>query len=540
MRRMRAERSFRWHSTMHAIDSEFELLRTTAYPNKPLGPWDVEPTRASRVVDLDQRTRTMRGERGRARKGDSTAPSSAAENQRLEAQLRDSDQRFQVLSEHAPVGIFETDAEGNCTFVNEKWCSLAGMPAEAARGRGWVDAVHPADRQKVFDEWYAAAETGREFAGEYRFRTPDGRTSWLKGSARALRRDDGQINGYIGTVTDITDHIMSEQASADLAHKLHLVADALPALISYVDASAHYRFNNRAYVDWFGHAREEFQGKHMQEVLGEEAFTRVQPYVEAALSGQRIQYEAQVPYKTGGTRFIQADYVPHMLADGSVTGFYALITDITQRKEAEQHTQMLLREVNHRAKNLLAVVQAIARQTAQDEPPAMFAERFSARLVALGASQDLLVESDWRGVDLDSLVRSQLTHLGDLVKDRVALVGKPLCVLPAASQTLGLALHELATNAARCGALSVPEGRVRIMWSLTGEHPAQRFVMLWTEHGGPKVEQQPNRAGFGHIVITGAVERGLDADVQLDYEQDGVAWRVNAPSSAVVVTQQFK
>jgi PAS domain S-box-containing protein len=445
-----------------------------------------------------------------------------------------------VLSGHAPVGIFETDAEGNCTFVNEKWCTLAGMPAEAARGRGWVDAVHPADRQKVFDEWYAAAGAGREFSGEYRFRTPDGRTSWLKGSARALRRDDGQISGYIGTVTDITDHMLSQQASADLAHKLQLVADALPALISYVDASAHYRFNNRAYVDWFGHAREDIQGKHMREVLGEEAFTRVQPNVEAALSGQRVQYEAQVPYKTGGTRFIQADYVPHMLADGSVAGFYALITDITQRKEAEQHTQMLLREVNHRSKNLLAVVQAIARQAAQDEPPATFAERFSARLVALGASQDLLVESDWRGVDLDSLVRSQLAHLGDLVKNHVTLVGKPLCVSPAAAQTLGLALHELATNAARDGALSVPEGRVRIMWSLTGAHPDQRFEMLWTEIRGPKVQQQPNRTGFGHTVITDAVERGLDADVQIDYAQDGAAWRINAPASAVVVTQQFK
>jgi PAS domain S-box-containing protein len=462
--------------------------------------------------------------------GDPRAPTDIRQ---LEAKLRQSERRFQALADHAPVGIFETDPDGNCTFVNEKWCSLAGMAPEAARGRGWVAALHPEDRQKVFDEWYAAAQAGREFSAEYRFLTPEGRTSWLKGSARALRTDDGQISGYIGTVTDITDHMLSEQASAVLAPKLQLVADALPALISYVDASAHYRFNNQAYVDWFGRAREEIQGKHMREVLGEKAFTRVQPYVAAALSGQRVHYEAQVPYKTGGTRYVRADYVPHVLANGSVAGFYALITDITHRKEAQEHTHMLLREVNHRAKNLLAVVQAMARQTVQDEHPAMFAERFSARLLALGASQDLLVQGDWRGVDLNLLVRSQLAHLDDLVGTRVVLDDEPLCLLPAAAQTLGMALHELATNAAKYGALSVPEGTVRITWSLFEEKPVQRFVMQWSERGGPRV-QRPTRKGFGHTIIKAAIEHGLDAAVRIEYAQAGFEWCVNAPATAVV------
>jgi two-component sensor histidine kinase len=255
--------------------------------------------------------------------------------------------------------------------------------------------------------------------------------------------------------------------------------------------------------------------------------------VEAALSGQRVQFQAQVPYKTGGTRYIHADYVPDLQADGSVAGFYALITDITQRKEAEEHTQMLLREVNHRAKNLLAVVQAIARQSVRDAQPATFAETFSARLLALGASQDLLVESDWRGVDLAGLIRSQLGHLDDLVGTRVVFDGKPLCLLPAAAQTLGMALHELATNAAKFGALSIPEGRVQITWSLIEEGATQRFVMRWTERGGPQV-RRPSRSGFGYTVIKGAVEHGLAADVQLEYAKAGFVWALNAPASAVV------
>jgi len=457
----------------------------------------------------------------------------ADEDRSLEDKLRLSESRFQVLAGHAPVGIFETDADGNCIFVNDKWCSLAGMSAEAARGRGWVDALHPEDRQKVFDEWYTAAQAGREFAAEYRFRTPEGAISWLKGSARALRKDAGQITGYIGTVTDVTKLVLSEQASFDLATKLQLVTDALPALISYVDASAHYRFNNRAYVDWFGRAREEVQGKHMREVLGEAAFARIQPRVEAVLSGQRVQYEAEIPYKSGGTRYIHADYVPHLQSDGTVAGFYALITDITQRKEIEKHNQMLLREVNHRAKNLLSVVQAVARQTFQDGDRAEFVERFSARLLALGASHDLLVESNWRGVDLNSLIRSQLAHLDDVTGSRVILCGEAICVLPGAAQTLGMALHELATNAAKYGALSVRGGNVQLTWWL--EQPAQRFGMRWIEQGGPRVER-PSRAGYGQTVIKGAVEIGLDATVQLGFGPDGVEWAVQAPAVSVIAS----
>jgi len=107
----------------------------------------------------------------------------SADANSLLAKLRESERRFQELADHAPVGIFETDADGNCIFVNETWCSLAGMTSAAAQGRGWVAAVHPDDRQKVFDEWYAAAQAGREFAADYRFCTPEGKVSWLKGSA---------------------------------------------------------------------------------------------------------------------------------------------------------------------------------------------------------------------------------------------------------------------------------------------------------------------------------------------------------------------
>jgi PAS domain S-box-containing protein len=118
--------------------------------------------------------------------------------------LQASELRFRTLTAHAPVGIFMTDWEGNCLFVNECWCDMAGLSPEEARGQGWVRALHPDDREQVVHEWYAAAEAGRPFEAEYRFRTPEGKVTWIHGKAVGLCNDTGRISGYIGTLTDIT------------------------------------------------------------------------------------------------------------------------------------------------------------------------------------------------------------------------------------------------------------------------------------------------------------------------------------------------
>jgi PAS domain S-box-containing protein len=142
--------------------------------------------------------------------------------------LRTQEQRFWTLTRNAPVGIFQTDAEGNCLFVNERWCDLAGLSPEAAAGPGWAAALHPDDRERVFQEWYGAAEAGREFASEYRFRTPHGKVSWLQGSAVALRNETGDVTGYIGTITDIGGTKRAQEA-------LHFLADASATLAALVD-----------------------------------------------------------------------------------------------------------------------------------------------------------------------------------------------------------------------------------------------------------------------------------------------------------------
>ncbi|HFQ14320.1 MAG TPA: PAS domain S-box protein, partial [Gammaproteobacteria bacterium] len=120
-----------------------------------------------------------------------------------EAALRESEQRYHALARAAPVGIFRTDLEGHCVYVNECWQDLAGMKQDEALGDGWAAALYPEDRQRVFDEWYAAAQAQRAFRTECRFQRPDGSVTWLLAQAEAERDAEGRVIGYVGTVTDI-------------------------------------------------------------------------------------------------------------------------------------------------------------------------------------------------------------------------------------------------------------------------------------------------------------------------------------------------
>jgi len=184
-----------------------------------------------------------------------------------------------------------------------------------------------------------------------------------------------------------------------------------------------------------------------------------------------------------------------------------------------------MREVNHRAKNMLSVVDAIAHQTASRNRED-FVERFSERIQALSASQDLLVRNEWNGVEIEDLVRAQLAPFADLIGSRIAVHGPKLRMKAASAQAAGLVLHELATNAGKYGALSTGTGRIDICWSTDGD----TFNMSWTEREGPPVAV-PTQRGFGTMVMEAMAEHSVDGTVSLDYASSGLTWRLICPAA---------
>jgi PAS domain S-box-containing protein len=217
-----------------------------------------------------------------------------------------------------------------------------------------------------------------------------------------------------------------------------------------------------------------------------------------------------------------------------VIGISCAVVDITASKEGEEHLRLLMRELTHRSKNLLAMIQAIARQTARYSGSIDgFLGQFNARVQALARSHDLLVQESWHGATLKDLLHSQLGPYVDTEMSQVTINGPPISLKPETAQSIGLALHELASNASKYGALSVPTGRISITWSPISkldQNDMEGIEILWAEKGGPTVGV-PSKRGFGSMVIQNNLARTLESNVDLTFAEDGVNCLIRVPEA---------
>jgi PAS domain S-box-containing protein len=222
---------------------------------------------------------------------------------------------------------------------------------------------------------------------------------------------------------------------------------------------------------------------------------------------------------------------------GGIAGLTCAAVDITERKENEAHLRLLMRELTHRSKNLLAVIQSMARQTARNVGSVdRFVDQFSARLQALANSHDLLVQESWHGASLPELVRLELGPYAARAQAQVLADGPDIVLKPEAAQSLGLALHELAENAAKYGALSSAQGRVALTWRRLPASEGHGVELIWAESEGPSV-RTPERRGFGTLVIERNLARSLDAEVDLSFPPGGVRCRVVIPLTQLSVSR---
>ena len=217
------------------------------------------------------------------------------------------------------------------------------------------------------------------------------------------------------------------------------------------------------------------------------------------------------------------------------------VRDITAIKRYDAQVHMLMREVTHRSKNLLAIIQAMARQTVKDSLSAEeFERRFSARLRGLSFSHELLASQDWRGASLTELAEGHLKTLRDRFDGRVQIAGPVVFIRPEAAQNIGLALNELSTNALRFGALSGHQGTVRLEWQIVADEAGARSLrMIWTEAGGDREVRPPSQRGFGRNVMERVVTRALDASVTMNFAPTGLRWSLEMPVSHIASDAGF-
>lgn len=214
-------------------------------------------------------------------------------------------------------------------------------------------------------------------------------------------------------------------------------------------------------------------------------------------------------------------------------GIVSVAVDITEKRTAEREMRLMMRELTHRSKNLLAIVQSVAWQTARTaESIDAFVDNFSARLVGLAQSHDLLVASAWRGVQLADLITAQLEHLSEEQMGRIKRSGPLLQLRPSTAQNVGMALHELVTNSIKYGALSTEAGHVAIEWIKIPDSDPRLITLTWKETEGPTVVV-PDHQGFGRIILERLVPRALGGDVRLEFAPTGIVWTLTAPLKAL-------
>ena len=374
--------------------------------------------------------------------------------------------------------------------------------------------------------------------------------SVLEMGAQALRRHE-PVAFQPTRVPEIDDALqaLSTTSTALIAHekdlrdseeRLRAVVDTAVDAIVVIDEHGIVQSVNPAIERMFGYQASEVVGNNVSMLMPEPDRTAHDSHIEAYRRTGRariigIGREVEARRKDGTTFPVDL-----AVAEWRMEGqrfFTGIMRDITQRKHAEEHVRFVMRELSHRTKNILAVVQTMAWKTARTSVDLTdFEERFVSRIQALACSHDLLIQREWQGVRLEDLVLGQLHLFG--AEKHLDAHGPDLMLRPEAAQSLGLALHELATNASKYGALTHPAGRIDVAWSIDPEDAASRqFRMCWRESGGPEVSP-PKRNGFGYTVVKEMAGRALKGEVALEFIPEGLVWQLTAPATACLTSQK--
>ncbi len=430
---------------------------------------------------------------------------------------------FRAIAEASADGIIGIANDGTIIAWNPGAETIYGYSAAEAVGRK-VTLLIPPDRHDYAIGRIAAFRTVERF--ETTHRTRDGREIDVAITLSPIFDAEGTMIAQSAVLRDVTE-----------AKRLARERDRLAAAVAAAHDSVIVWEPDGTIVSWnpaserlYGYTAEEAVGQSLLMLVEPERHDYWQKTLPDVLGGKLFdQYETVRRHKSG--RLIDVSLTVSVIRDedGRIEGVVTIARDVTERKRAAERQRFLLNELDHRVKNTLAAVQSIAAQSLRGtQDPEDARRKLEERLLALANAHDLLTRDQWTGVALTDLAGRLLTPYGGDEPGRVAIAGPELRLPARAAVAFAMAFHELATNAAKYGALSCPEGRVRLDWRLDREGPGTRLRLAWREEGGPRVSP-PNRRGFGSRLVEEGLARELGGDVAIRYEPEGVVCAMDIP-----------
>ena len=432
------------------------------------------------------------------------------------------------------MGTWELNLVTGHIVWSDRTCVLHGVNPQDLNGKVPTveDAkIHPEDQPRIIelhDKIIAGQDT---YDLEYRTLW-DNSAHWLAARGTVVERTADGPTRLIGVIWDITAAKDAESARLIEASRLAAIFAASQDALYAVSLDGHIETWNPAAETLFGYTAGEIYGRHVS-ILAEEKYAAEQEKNLATVAaGQSIGPVDCIRLRKNGKSFNASISIGPMRApDGSVIGMSAAVHDISDRKEWEARQLLMSRELAHRVKNSLAVLQSILRSTLKvARNPDHFAEAFSGRVHSMAAAQDILSANDWRGAELGALARRQLAFYFEGAPGRLHISGPEINLPADYAAPFGLIFNELATNAIKYGALSVDTGKIELVWRIENVSLLRRrLIVTWTETGGPDATTR-GKASFGTTLIekslAGAkvtqeyLPTGLICEIQADLKDD--------------------
>jgi PAS domain S-box-containing protein len=433
------------------------------------------------------------------------------------------------LLEALAAAVYVTDAEGRITFYNQAAADLWGhRPALGSLWCGSWRIYHPDGRHMPHEECPMALtlKEGRPIRGrEAILERPDGSRTAFRPFPTPLRDETGRITGAINMLVDVSDRHRAETESERLAA---IVSSSDDAIISKTLDGRVTTWNAGA-TRIFGYEAEEMIGQPITRIIPQDRLEEEKDILARLSAGERIEhYETRRVTKDGREIDISLTVSPLRDWTGKVVGASKVARDITERRRAEEVQELLVNELNHRIKNTLATVQALASQTfRRTNNPAEFVKSFNGRIDSLSRAHRLLTASSFQSADVAQLIRDQ-SMVGSGDESRISLSGPSVMLDAQAALHLALVLHELGTNARKYGSLSISTGKVSIAWEMR-TNGKRELIVTWRETGGPAVKA-PSAQGFGTTLIHQSL-RAHGGEATIRYAEDGVTCTLRFPLS---------
>lgn len=460
---------------------------------------------------------------------------------RTEEDLRKAREQLRLAVEATGTGIFDYDLLGGTLDWDDRTRALFGLsPDVAVSYEVFLAGLHPDDRAWVDEEVRAALDPKGITAYDIAYRTiglEDGIERWVAAKGQAIV-SDGRTVRFIGTVRDVTRSRQAEQVLRETEERYRLASRATNDAIWDWNLATNHVLWNEALLTAHGHTQDAVEptGDWWIGHIHPEDQARIDVSIHAVIDGAGTAWSDEYRFQRADGSYASIHDRGYVIRDGEgrAVRMIGAMLDITERKRSEEHQRLLTGELQHRVKNTLALVQAIASQTLRGATDVNeMREAFSSRLISLGRTHDILTASSWTKAPIGEVVDGALAVHRGTSAQRIRTSGPNVLLAAKPALSLALALHELATNAAKYGALANDAGAVDLRWHVVHEGETARFCLTWIEQGGPPILAQPSRRGFGSRLIERSFASEVGGQVRLTYPPTGLVCHLEAPLAAM-------